>query len=182
MVASPSWLARNASRPTTQIRGAAGRAGIQYTARRHAAVRAARNRPKPALWVLPVQTYHLTGRFGQNGDNWSSFHHGLDFAARVGTPVRAVAAGTIIEAGWDGSAYGNRTKIRHRDGTVTLYAHLSGFRRRSGTVAAGTVIGYVGATGNTTGPHVHLEVRPHGGNLDSAIDPTRWLTSKGLKP
>ncbi|MEQ7006267.1 M23 family metallopeptidase [Actinopolymorpha sp. B17G11] len=124
----------------------------------------------------------MTGRFGHQGNNWSSSHHGLDFAAPVGTPIRAVGAGTIIEAGWNGSAYGNRIKVRHRDGTVTLYAHLSGFERKAGKVAAGAVIGYVGTTGNVTGPHLHLEVRPHGGKLDSAIDPSRWLATKGLRP
>jgi murein DD-endopeptidase MepM/ murein hydrolase activator NlpD len=175
-------MAQNAYRATTETRAEAVRAKIQQAERRRAAVRAARNRPKPASWVLPVAKYHLTGRFGEAGDNWSSSHHGLDFAAHAGTPVRAVAAGKIIEAGWDGSAYGNRMKIRHDDGTVTVYAHLSGFRRTTGNVIAGTVVGYVGATGNVTGPHLHLEVRPHGGDLDSAIDPMKWLTSKGLRP
>ena len=132
-------------------------------------------------WILPVRSYHLTGRFGQNGDHWASFHHGLDFAAPEGTPVTAVAAGTIIDAGW-ATGYGRRIKIRHDDGTVTLYAHLSSFEQTSGDVRPGTVIGYVGMSGNATGPHVHLEVRPDGGGLDSAIDPYPWLVSKGLRP
>jgi murein DD-endopeptidase MepM/ murein hydrolase activator NlpD len=178
-----SWLARNAGRPIPRVATAAARTRLQQDAeRRRAAARAARNRPQPARWVLPVQKYHLTGRFGQHGNSWSSSHHGLDFAAPAGTPIRAVGAGTIVEAEWNGSAYGNRINVRHHDGTITLYAHLSGFERRSGKAAAGTVIGYVGATGNVTGPHVHLEIRPHGGNLDSAIDPARWLAGKGLRP
>jgi murein DD-endopeptidase MepM/ murein hydrolase activator NlpD len=132
-------------------------------------------------WALPLESYNLTGRFGQSGSNWSSFHHGLDFAAPSGTPIRAVGAGEIIGAGWDG-AYGNRINVRHADGTVTLYAHMSRFARTSGSVQPGTVIGYVGATGNTTGPHMHLEVRPDGGGLDDAIDPFDWLSDKGLNP
>ncbi|GAA5016522.1 transglycosylase family protein [Actinopolymorpha pittospori] len=132
-------------------------------------------------WVLPLESYHLTARFAQSGSHWGSSHHGLDFAAPTGTPIHAVGAGEIIAAGWDG-AYGNRIEVRHADGTVTLYGHMSRFARTSGSVDAGTVIGYVGATGNATGPHVHLEVRPHGGGLDDSVDPFTWLTAKGLKP
>ncbi|MGH3489054.1 MAG: transglycosylase family protein [Actinopolymorphaceae bacterium] len=132
-------------------------------------------------WTLPLQSYNLTARFGQSGNNWSSSHHGLDFGASSGSQVRAVGAGRIVSAGWDG-AYGNRIKVRHADGTVTLYAHMSRFAQTSGDVSAGTVIGYVGATGNATGPHLHLEVRPNGGGLDTAIDPYAWLESKGLRP
>ncbi|HZC27480.1 MAG TPA: M23 family metallopeptidase [Actinopolymorphaceae bacterium] len=109
------------------------------------------------------------------------FHHGLDFAAPTGTPIHAVGRGTIVTAGWDG-AYGNCIQVRHPDGTETLYGHMSRFARTAGRVQPGTVIGYVGATGNVTGPHVHLEVRPHGGGLDDAVDPFPWLTRHGLHP
>jgi len=138
-------------------------------------------KPKSSGWVLPLTSYHLTARFGQVGGNWGSFHHGLDFAAPTGTPIHAVGAGEIVAAGWDG-AYGNRIKVRHSDGTETLYGHMSRFARTSGSVSAGTVIGYVGATGNVTGPHCHLEVRPHGGGLGDAVDPYKWLVGKGLHP
>jgi murein DD-endopeptidase MepM/ murein hydrolase activator NlpD len=152
----------------------------QEEAREAAEERAARERSNPE-WVLPIESYVLTGRFGQSGNRWASYHHGLDFAADSGTPIRAVGRGEIIAAGWEG-AYGNRILVRHPDGTVTLYAHMSGFERTSGTVEPGTVIGYVGATGNVTGPHLHLEVRPNGGGLNSAIDPFAWLADKGLDP
>jgi len=163
-------------------RAAVHRATVQRAARTRAVQKASRLRREHLPWTLPVESYHLTGRFGQNGDRWSSFHHGLDFAAPEGSPVYAVAAGTIISAGWDDAAYGRRIKVLHDDGTVTLYAHLSGFARRSGEVGVGTVIGYVGSTGNATGPHLHLEIRPDGGSLDSSIDPDEWLRDKGLDP
>ncbi|GAA4992648.1 M23 family metallopeptidase [Actinopolymorpha pittospori] len=136
---------------------------------------------KPKSWGLPLTEYHLTGRFGQSGNKWSSFHHGLDFAAPTGVPIHAVGSGRISAAGWAG-AYGNRVEIRHPDGTVTLYGHMSKILRWSGSVHVGDVIGYVGATGNVTGPHVHLEVRPHGGGLDDAVNPFPWLVDKGLHP
>ncbi|WP_020574734.1 M23 family metallopeptidase [Actinopolymorpha alba] len=136
---------------------------------------------KSRNWVLPLASYHLTGRFGQSGRRWSSFHHGLDFAAPSGTPIRAVGNGRIIAAGWAG-AYGNHLEVRHSDGTVTWYAHMSRYARTSGKVKAGTVIGYVGATGNVTGPHLHLEVHPNGGGLSDAINPVNWLKRKGLNP
>jgi murein DD-endopeptidase MepM/ murein hydrolase activator NlpD len=164
-----------------------GRSTPKSTARDKSAERSSRSSErtsdKPAAkgWVLPVQSYRLSARFGQSGSNWSSSHHGLDFAASSGSQIRSVGPGRIISAGWD-DAYGNRIKVQHADGTVTLYAHMSRFARTSGDVSAGTVIGYVGATGNATGPHLHLEVRPDGGGLDTAIDPYAWLESKGLQP
>ena len=158
-----------------------GKAPATAPARKSAPAAKTRTASQSRSWALPLESYNLTGRFGQSGNNWSSFHHGLDFAAPSGTPIRAVGAGEIIGAGWDG-AYGNRINVRHADGTVTLYGHMSRFARTSGSVGAGTVIGYVGATGNTTGPHLHLEVRPNGGGLDDAINPYDWLSGKGLSP
>ncbi|WP_020574733.1 M23 family metallopeptidase [Actinopolymorpha alba] len=155
----------------------------QDAARKRAAEQVARHDRTDPDWVLPVRSwsYHLTGRFKDSGDNWKSYHHGLDFAAPYGTPIRAVHKGRIIAAGWSG-AYGKRIKVKHSDGTVTLYGHMASFERTSGKVRAGTIIGYVGATGNVTGPHVHLEVRPDGGGLSDAIDPMDWLQDKGLDP
>ena len=153
----------------------------QAEGRRSAADKASRHKRQVAGWALPIDAYELTGRFGQDGNKWASSHHGLDFAAPSGTPIRAVGKGTIIAAGWDG-AYGNRILVEHADGTVTLYGHMSRFARTSGPIKAGTVIGYVGATGNVTGPHLHLEVRPDGGGLEDTIDPFEWLEDKGLTP
>ena len=89
-------------------------------------------------------------------------HAGVDFAARTGTPVLSVAPGTVIFAGRNGG-YGNQVQVRHANGIVTTYGHLSGFAARAGErVAAGEKIGFVGSTGLSTGPHLHYEVHVGG--------------------
>jgi murein DD-endopeptidase MepM/ murein hydrolase activator NlpD len=127
-------------------------------------------------WFLPVQGFRLSAGFGQAGGMWSADHTGQDFSAPMGTSIRAVGAGEITFAGWDGP-YGNKIVVRHDDGTETWYCHMSDYEYTSGYVSAGTVIGYVGSTGNSTGPHLHFEVRPGGGD---AIDPLPWLRQHGL--
>lgn len=128
--------------------------------------------------VLPVDHYVLTARFGQCSYHWANCHTGLDFAAPTGTPIHAVMAGKIVWTGW-GGAYGNLTKIQHPDNVQTWYAHQSAIQVKVGeTVTAGQIIGRVGATGNTTGPHVHLEVRTDG----TPVDPDKWLIDHGAKP
>ncbi len=130
-------------------------------------------------WVLPLGSYRLTARFGQCSRLWSHCHTGLDFAAPSGTPVRAVARGTVTEVGWAG-AYGNRTVETLQDGTEVWYCHQSTFGVRVGqAVSSGQAIGLVGATGNTTGPHLHLEVRPGAGD---AVDPFQALLFHGATP
>jgi murein DD-endopeptidase MepM/ murein hydrolase activator NlpD len=132
-------------------------------------------------WVLPVApgTYHLTARFGDYSPLWANFHTGLDFAAPTGTPIMAVAAGTITEVGYSG-AYGNRTIERLPDGTELWYCHQNSFATSVGAdVRPGQVIGYIGSTGNVTGPHLHLEVHPGGGD---AVDPYAALVAHGLYP
>jgi murein DD-endopeptidase MepM/ murein hydrolase activator NlpD len=131
-------------------------------------------------YSLPTSSYTLTSRFGDAGSMWSSgYHTGLDFAAPTGTLIKAIHSGTITEAGWAGS-YGYRTILTLEDGTELWFCHQSSISVSVGQkVATGDVIGRVGATGNVTGPHLHLEVHPGGG---SAIDPMAWLHSKGLNP
>ncbi|MFH8790907.1 M23 family metallopeptidase [Streptomyces roseoverticillatus] len=129
-------------------------------------------------FTLPVGSYTLTAGFGQAGNMWSAHHTGEDFAAPTGTPVKAVGGGTITQAGWAG-AYGYRIVLKLDDGTELWFCHLSSMVVTSGKVAAGQVIGRVGATGNVTGPHLHLEVRPGGG---APIDPLGWLRGRGLQP
>ena len=130
-------------------------------------------RPK---WVVPVLSYRLTAGFGDVG-LWSSAHTGQDFAAPEGTPVRTIGDGVIESTGYDG-AYGNKIVVQHPDGTVTWYCHLSSFLRTSGPVKAGDVIGRIGSTGNTTGPHLHLEVRP---SPDVPVPPLTWMRAHGIK-
>ncbi len=127
-------------------------------------------------WSLPTSAYTLTSHYGDSGSMWSSGHHtGLDFAAPTGTPAKAVGAGKITSAGWSG-AYGYRIVLQLEDGTEVWYCHLSSMSVTSGSVSAGETIGRVGATGNVTGPHLHLEVRKGG----STVNPLTWLESKGL--
>jgi murein DD-endopeptidase MepM/ murein hydrolase activator NlpD len=129
-------------------------------------------------WVLPLDSYRLTATFGEYG-LWSNYHTGLDFAAPPGTPIRAVANGTVTSAGFDG-AYGNKTVITLDDGTELWFCHQTSFNVSAGdTVRAGEVIGYVGSTGHVTGPHLHLEVRPGGGD---PVDPDAALRQHGVTP
>ena len=128
--------------------------------------------------VRPVRgAYRITARYGQKGRSWSSgYHTGLDFAAPTGRVVQAVQAGSVIRAGWAG-AYGYRVQVRHANGHRTFYAHLSYITVYRGSVRAGQEIGRVGATGNATGPHLHLEFRPAPW---VKVDPLRWLARYGV--
>jgi murein DD-endopeptidase MepM/ murein hydrolase activator NlpD len=128
------------------------------------------------LYVSPLRNYRLTASFGASSGLWSSTHTGQDFAAPSGTPVRAVTKGVVTSAEWAG-AYGWRVIIRHADGTETWYCHLSSFAVRGGTVQTGETIGRVGSTGNTTGPHLHFEVRRQG----VPISPLAWLRAHGVR-
>jgi len=131
------------------------------------------------LWVLPTVGYHLTGRFGMVSGLWSTFHTGLDFAAPTGTPIYAIANGVITSTGYDGP-YGNKTVETLPDGTEIWYAHQSAFEVHPGEIVTqGDTIGRIGSTGNTTGPHVHIEVRPGGGD---PVDPYPAFIAHGVTP
>jgi len=125
----------------------------------------------PSIW--PVQGF-LTSRFGTRVSPFTGrrdFHKGLDISARAGTPIVAPAAGTVIFAGVDG-AYGNALRIRHGAGITTLYGHMQRLAVKNGqSVSRGTIIGYVGNTGRSTGPHLHYEVLLNGVN----VSPLRYI-------
>jgi murein DD-endopeptidase MepM/ murein hydrolase activator NlpD len=130
-------------------------------------------------WVLPLSGYDLTARFGYSSGLWASTHTGLDFAAPSGTPIVSVASGVVTSTAYDG-AYGNRTIVTLDDGTEIWYCHQTSFAASQGeSVAPGQTIGYVGSTGNSTGPHLHLEVRPGAGD---PVDPYAALVARGLTP
>jgi hypothetical protein len=132
-------------------------------------------------WQLPVEAgvYHLTSRFGECSGLWSHCHTGLDFAAPTGTPIHAIAGGVVTSVGYDGS-YGNKTVVTLEDGTELWYCHQTAYTVSPGeNVTAGQVIGSVGSTGNTTGPHVHIEVRPGAGD---PVDPYAAMIAHGLHP
>jgi murein DD-endopeptidase MepM/ murein hydrolase activator NlpD len=141
-----------------------------------AAAAAAKEAARPKF-LLPVTQKGLSAYFGQAGVNWMSVHTGIDFPVSYGTPVMAATDGTV-HTQWN-SAYGNMAIVTAADGTETWYCHLSSTRFRSGPVQAGEVIAYSGNSGNSTGPHLHFEVRPRGG---AAVDPIPWLLAKGLDP
>ncbi|MER7173213.1 transglycosylase family protein [Streptomyces mesophilus] len=115
------------------------------------------------------------------GGSWSSgYHTGVDFPVPTGTSVQAVARGKVVTAGW-GGAYGYQVVIRHEDGRYTQYAHLSALVVKQGqTVNAGQRIARSGSTGNSTGPHLHFEVRT-GPEYGSDVDPLGYLRAGGVK-
>jgi murein DD-endopeptidase MepM/ murein hydrolase activator NlpD len=133
-----------------------------------------------ASYAIPTSSYTITSTFGEAGSMWSSGHHtGLDFAAPTGTPIKAIHSGTVKSAGWSG-AYGYRTVLELDDGTELWFCHQSSIGVSVGQkVSTGETIGRVGATGNVTGPHLHLEVHTAGG---TGIDPMAWLRGRGLNP
>ena len=113
----------------------------------------------------------ISSRFGSRSSVRSSIHTGLDIAARLGTPIKAAAGGTVVHAGWKGSL-GKLIVISHGNGVQTYYAHCNSIGVSVGQkVSQGEVIGKVGSTGNSTGPHLHLEIRVNG----VAYNPQNWL-------
>ncbi|WP_435850516.1 M23 family metallopeptidase [Streptomyces uncialis] len=138
------------------------------------AARKERLRPK---FALPVHQRGLSAYYGQAGINWMSSHTGIDFPVAYGAPVMAATDGTVRTQ--INPAYGNMAIVTAKDGTETWYCHLSRYSILNGPVKAGDVIAYAGDSGNSTGAHLHFEVRPGGG---SAIDPLAWLRSHGLEP
>jgi murein DD-endopeptidase MepM/ murein hydrolase activator NlpD len=117
-------------------------------------------------FIWPVSGV-VTSGFGWR---WGRMHQGIDISAPAGTTIRAVAAGTVIYAGWMGG-YGNLTVIDHGNGLATAYAHQSAIYVGGGSVSQGTAIGAVGCTGSCTGNHLHFEVRING----NAVDPMGYL-------
>ncbi|WP_031088064.1 M23 family metallopeptidase [Streptomyces sp. NRRL S-1831] len=139
---------------------------------------------KAATWVDPVKKYTLSASFAQNGGMWAHKHSGQDFAVPVGTNVVATHGGTVVKAGGngagDGPAYGNAIVIKHGNGTYSQYAHLSKINVKIGQVVkTGQSIAKSGNTGNSSGPHLHFEIRTTP-NYGSAVDPVAFLKSKGV--
>ena len=117
------------------------------------------------LAVTPIQGT-ITSRYGVSSRIRVSTHTGLDIAAVTGTDIKVVADGTVISACYDGS-YGNLVKVDHGNGVETWYAHTSKMYVKPGQkVTAGEVIAAVGSTGNSTGPHLHLEIRIDGQHVN----------------
>ncbi|MEU6673682.1 transglycosylase family protein [Streptomyces sp. NPDC046925] len=115
------------------------------------------------------------------GGSWSKgYHTGVDFPVATGTSVKSIGAGTVVSAGWGGS-YGYEVVIRHGDGKYSQYGHLSALTVKSGQkVGAGQRIARSGSTGNSTGPHLHFEVRT-GPGFGSDVDPLAYLRAHGVR-
>jgi murein DD-endopeptidase MepM/ murein hydrolase activator NlpD len=132
-------------------------------------------RPK---WLAPMRpgAYVISSCFCPR---WGSFHYGTDMAAPWGTPFYAAGDGLVLHAG-PMSGYGNAIMIQHANGDVTVYGHESKVLVTVGEkVRAGQLIGLVGSVGNSTGPHLHFEVRL-GGENGEKTDPVPWLEGRGI--
>ncbi|MFI5759225.1 peptidoglycan DD-metalloendopeptidase family protein [Streptomyces sp. NPDC051569] len=131
-------------------------------------------------FTAPVSGVGIGTSYHASGSSWASgYHTGVDFLASSGTVVKAVGPGTVVSAGWAGS-YGNQVVIQHGDGRYSQYAHLSSLAVSAGqTVSGGQQIGLSGSTGNSTGPHLHFEIRT-GPDYGSDIDPLAYLRGHGV--
>ncbi|MFC9851985.1 M23 family metallopeptidase [Streptomyces prasinus] len=130
-------------------------------------------------WVTPVETYVLSASYGSGGALWASRHTGQDFAVPIGTPVRSVGAGKVVKVSC-GGAFGIEVVVEHAGGYYTQYAHLAAVAVDQGErVSPGQWIGQSGTSGNSTGPHLHFEVRVTP-EMGSAVDPVQWLAQRGL--
>jgi murein DD-endopeptidase MepM/ murein hydrolase activator NlpD len=120
-------------------------------------------------WRMPISDPVKTSGFGYR---WGRLHAGEDFAVSVGTPLASMSTGTVAVAGEE-SGFGNLVEIRYWDGTVSYFGHMSVVSVKVGeTVKPGEIVGQSGNTGHSTGPHLHLEIHPDGGE---AVDPLPWL-------
>ncbi|MFE1024788.1 peptidoglycan DD-metalloendopeptidase family protein [Streptomyces sp. NPDC058818] len=130
-------------------------------------------------WVAPVETYELSASFGSGGSRWANRHTGQDFAVPVGTPVRSVGTGRVVKVSC-GGAFGIQVVVQHAGGYYTQYAHLAAVAVDQGDrVRPGQWVGQSGSTGNSTGPHLHFEVRVTP-EMGSGLDPVPWLSQRGV--
>ncbi|MEU8432750.1 transglycosylase family protein [Streptomyces sp. NPDC029216] len=139
----------------------------------------AEQKPASGGFTAPVDA-ELGTAYHVAGSSWSSgYHTGVDFPVPTGTSIKAVGPGTVESAGWAG-AYGYQVVIKHADGRYSQYAHLSALGVKAGQqVSGGQRIGRSGSTGNTSGPHLHFEMRT-GPGYGSDIDPLKYLRGKGV--
>lgn len=130
--------------------------------------------PSGAAWVGPVDGATFTSGFGPR---WGRMHNGVDYSVPVGTPLKAMGEGTVVGAG-PMSGYGIYIDIEYSDGTVSRYGHLNSVAASVGQqVSAGDVVAESGNTGQSTGPHLHLEIHPGGA---TPVDPSGWLAERGI--
>ncbi|MET7324774.1 M23 family metallopeptidase [Streptomyces sp. NPDC005549] len=181
--AAPSTNAA-ASAVEAQAAAQAKAAKAEKAAEKTATAKKTATKKKAASWVDPVKKYELSASFAQNGGMWAHKHSGQDFAVPIGTNVVAAHGGTVVKAGGngagDGPAYGNAIVIKHGNGTYSQYAHLSKINVKIGQIVkTGQSIAKSGNTGNSSGPHLHFEIRTTP-NYGSAVDPVAFLRGKGV--
>lgn len=132
---------------------------------------------EPLKWSVPIKGGTITARFGDSGPRWTNKHTGVDYAAPRMTGVLAAADGTIKKSGWYNDRYGNVVIIDHGGGVESWYAHLEAvIATGSNKISRGGIIGFVGDSGNATGPHLHFEIRING----TPVDPEPYL--RGTAP
>ncbi|MFB7657312.1 MULTISPECIES: M23 family metallopeptidase [unclassified Streptomyces] len=179
-----STSSTTASAVEAQAAAQAKAAKAEQASAKKATAKKTATKKKAASWVDPVKKYKLSASFAQNGGMWASKHSGQDFAVPIGTNVVATHGGTVVKAGGngagDGPAYGNAIVIKHGNGTYSQYAHLSKVNVKPGQVVkTGQSIAKSGNTGNSSGPHLHFEIRTTA-NYGSAVDPVSFLRDKGV--
>ncbi|RSN51630.1 M23 family peptidase [Streptomyces sp. WAC 04229] len=179
-----STSSTTASAVEAQAAAQAKAAKAETASAKKATAKKTATKKKAASWVDPVKKYKLSASFAQNGGMWASKHSGQDFAVPIGTNVVATHGGTVVKAGGngagDGPAYGNAIVIKHGNGTYSQYAHLSKVNVKIGQVVkTGQSIAKSGNTGNSSGPHLHFEIRTTA-NYGSAVDPVSFLRDKGV--
>ena len=164
---------------------AAEKAAAKTAAKEKAAAKVKAKAAHPKItassWVTPTTGYKLGVGFAVAGPHWIHKHSGQDFVVNTGTTVRAAHGGTVVTAGW-GGAYGNNIVIEHASHLYTQYGHLSHIGVHVGEhVNTAQKIGLSGSTGNSTGPHLHFEVRttPYYG---SAVEPLHFLRAHHVNP
>lgn len=132
----------------------------------------------PSL-VWPATCKTITQRYGNKNARYvRGYHTGIDMGCMAGSPIYAAHDGTVSFSGWNG-AYGNEVRVKANDSFETSYHHMSKIAVRKGeNVSAGKVIGYIGSTGMSTGPHLHFEVRLNGKD----VDPAPYLSGSSVVP
>lgn len=162
-----------------ELERALSSAGVDALPARPTAANRSPGAPRPLPGALSNLPARITSAFGTREDPFGQGqrrHQGLDLAHPEGTPIRAIAGGTVTFAGTRGG-YGNLVVVKLPDGTETRYAHCATLDVQAGaTVAAGGTLGTVGHTGRATGPHLHFEVREGG----RPVDPAAWAAEKAL--
>jgi murein DD-endopeptidase MepM/ murein hydrolase activator NlpD len=164
-----------ADRATREATDRAAREAADRAAREAAAAQAAREAEARRPTFVAPTVGRLTSTYGMR---WGTMHWGIDIANRIGTPIVSTADGVVVEAG-PASGFGLWVRVRHTDGTITIYGHVDRTLVRQGqAVKAGQQIATMGNRGQSTGPHLHFEVWTAGGNK---INPLTWLRSKGVQ-